>query len=373
MTAPRAPALSCIGVPLEAWHYVTGMQLDATEVQVAFLNPTSKSRDCQSEKNVSTIVLYMGIGWVEMCTAGLAVGALAGSSHELFVTGGEATVQAALIGGTTVLRPADMPFAFVRMGVSGCHGALIHKRAVLTASHCVPSLKMANFVIIGSKNNTWPSRAAQTQVLGSGTQLSDILRYRQFMERYAWVHDVERVWDWGYKIVNPNDPSEHQTLVNDLALLILKKPSHLPVAMLPDMPLGKILPGKTLYMFGAGIDGTQDPPGFLKVASSKFSSKSQCVDFVNKYKAHIPGAFNYINAINDPTMFCQITPKGVSLCNGDSGGPVTYISPSGKHVVVGVVSSGSAKCGTELPAGSFNILTNVYYYSKRLRNILSTL
>ena len=313
------------------------------------------------------------MGWVELCTAGMALGALAWTSHEPFEAEQEtAMVQAALVGGTTVLRPADMPFAFARIGASQCSGVLVHKRAVLTASHCVSALKQANFVIVGSKNNAWPSKGAQEQVLGAGMP-DDIRRYRRYMERFAWVHDVERVWDAGFKVLNPNDPSGDQTGVTDAALIILKQPSHLPVALLPKLPLAQILPGKTLYMFGAGRTDPPATPGVLKVASVKFSGKPQCVDFIKKYKAHIPGAHNYINAINDPSMFCQLTPKGVSACNGDSGGPVTYVSPTGKHVVVGIFSSGSKRCGTELPAGTFNVLVNVYYYSKVLRQILATL
>ena len=109
------------------------------------------------------------MGWVEMCAAGLALGALVGSSREPFLSDpGDDMVQVALVGGAPVENTAGMPFAFVRIGASGCSGVLIHKRAVLTAEHCLGLLKKLNFVMVGSKSKAWPTYDEQMRVLKYG-------------------------------------------------------------------------------------------------------------------------------------------------------------------------------------------------------------
>lgn len=318
---------------------------------------------------------------LDFLVAGVALWVLAATTPEKFEPGeeGEDTVQAAIVGGVFVKRPAGMPFAFVRVGPVNCCGVLIHKRAVLTAVHCTGTFNKFGFVFVGQKSNNWPSVKAQLAVLGSllNPTRANLARYRAYMNKYTWVHDIQSIQvDPNFEKVGAGDDGN---MVNDLALVILKQPSHLPVALLPHKPLASFLPGRMMFMFGFGMTGVPNKDefdassGYLKVAGLRYTTKRECSNFVKLNTSLYARASEHLEAINDSSMFCALMPKGTSGCFGDSGGPVTIMLPGGRHMVVGLVSSGAPACGLFTPGKTFNFFVDVSRYTRPIRRVLETL
>ena len=249
----------------------------------------------------------------------------------------------------------------VQIGPSDGRGVLIHRRAVLTAGHCVGAVREYGFVFLGAKTTEWPSESAQRDVLQPRDGLA---RYRAFMEQYTWVHDVDQVFTDPEYIEFGTDGGEedHATAAKDLALIILKQPSGLPSA--PLLPPGGHFQMVCIF------------DRFMHVTDATLATKAECIDCVHKSQTLGAGAQNYVSAIEDSSMLCARMPAGSGATAGDSGGPVTHMLPTGQHVLVGIVSSGPPAWGVSLPGGAggtFNIFTNVLTYTRALHRILQSL
>nr|CAH0107990.1 unnamed protein product [Daphnia galeata] len=143
-------------------------------------------------------------------------------------------------------------------------------------------------------------------------------------------------------------PKQHENgrkVINDVALKLIKLPS--PITFTPEIQPICLAPstefnhttGDILHISGWGkpSDAATGISPVLHEVDVPCISNAECAA---PYGATI-------TAVN----ICVATTGGKRSCNGDSGGPLTYIN-NGVHNQVGVVSFGSsAGCEVGLPAG----------------------
>ena len=86
-----------------------------------------------------------------------------------------------------------------------------------------------------------------------------------------------------------------------------------------------------LLAFGFGVTEEGGSSQYLRMAEMQYINNTECVDRMN--------AFGNLNLPNLPEEFlCTSSDSGVSVCDGDSGGPITDLNAS---PLVGIVSFGS--------------------------------
>jgi len=150
---------------------------------------------------------------------------------------------------------------------------------------------------------------------------------------------------------NYNSP---QRFKNDIALIRLDRPydgnqlSAISPICLPFGDFGRTLEDKKLVVAGFGL---KEPFGdsshvLLKVGVPLFNP-SQCADVFRRQQAEI-----------GPTQMCAGGARGQDSCSGDSGGPLMATTRFGPpYHVVGVVSFGVTRCGTENVPGVYTRVT----------------
>jgi secreted trypsin-like serine protease len=200
-----------------------------------------------------------------------------------------------IINGTAV-SPVDSPVALI-LSKSGkstflCTGSLISSNAILTASHCVTRQVNTTSVIIGG---------------------------RPFAVRKAAVHPGARV--------------RQGLIVDDVAILFLKKPSSKPKLSL--LVSRATEPGDSISILGYGLDQ------FGRVGTLR-----QGTAVIEQVLSNfIVTLFNSVQLSNS--------------CNGDSGGPATfsYSDPSGlvHSGIIGITSAGTTQ---HCSVGDFTFYVN---------------
>ncbi|KAL4457741.1 hypothetical protein ABPG75_012606 [Micractinium tetrahymenae] len=202
----------------------------------------------------------------------------------------------------------------------GCGGSLIRPDVVLTAAHCL------------FDQNGAPSDPVAV-ALGVRSLQGDTPGSHEFIS----VAEVIR-----HPLYNPS------TLVNDIGLLILERPSVHPPVALANLTWPAIRAGAVLYTAGWGATESSDYSNDLRYAAVPYIPWSQC------------GAHMRAIGLTDPVPATDICAGGAisrtDSCPGDSGGPLLrYVN--GAPVLVGIVSYGPDwPCGT---AGSVGGYTSV--------------
>ncbi|XP_033114876.1 sushi, von Willebrand factor type A, EGF and pentraxin domain-containing protein 1-like [Anneissia japonica] len=225
-----------------------------------------------------------------------------------------------IVGGDLVRRgsiPWAVSFTQLPFNDHFCGGALLDQRWILTAGHCV------------------------YQYVDNPTGLNVRLgkHDREIVESHEQTFGIERVF------LHPD--FELDTLFNDIALVRLDRDAIYTNHVIPDRGniftvagWGRIREGGTLSKF-------------LKKVELPVVGQTVC------RRAHT-------DTVTD-NMFCLGGNEGEDACNGDSGGPVTYLDPeTGEWKLVGLVSWGVG-CARE---GVPGVYVRIYRHHDWMQSIL---
>jgi hypothetical protein len=213
-----------------------------------------------------------------------------------------------VVGGT----PADLAdYPYFTVVGTGCGGALIMPRRVLTAAHCVEALNESDRVRVG------PNRVQRRIVLRAILPLH--FRELKKMQR------------------------EFPPPAGDLMLLRLDRPVRgVPLARIAARTDGLTAPGTTVTTIGRGANNPEGGgEGVFRSGSVQIQPASSCSEALSDALLR-----NWSLCVRDPRQNDPEDPGPfVSACFGDSGGPLLADGGRGNRIV-GVVSWGPS-CGAE--------------------------
>ncbi|XP_015120601.2 complement factor D-like [Diachasma alloeum] len=210
-----------------------------------------------------------------------------------------------IIGGTDAENGAHpYQISLLVNGAHNCGGAIIHKRYIVTAAHCVDNRKAESMsIVVGT--NVWQKPG----------------------EKY----DIEKI------ISHDFDP---RRITNDIALLRTTKDIVFNKRVQPvEIARENIKEhGYPVVATGWGRIYAWGPtPTRLQVINLRIYDQQRC----SRYFYVTDG------------QICTLTETGEGVCNGDSGGPLVA-----DGVLIGIVSYG-IPCGKERP----DVFTRVYHYA----------
>ena len=262
--------------------------------------------------------------WKSALAAGLALAGLLAVP-----VAGEAAAEPVprIVGGEEVDPPGAYPFvvALVRRGQSAvqgqfCGGALISSEWVITAAHCVEGEGELD-VVIGRHD-------LRTRE-GERTRLAEIL-------------------------IHP-DYSGRQTLVNDVALLRLARPSGYAPANLPAGGALEIA-GAAVTVVGWGELAARSGSATLQEAVISLVSDGMC-------RAAYPDWF-----VAEAMICAGVDDGGVDSCYGDSGGPL-FSTIGGSFTLVGLVSWGDDPCAQPGKPGAYARMSALSSWVKEVSGV----
>lgn len=217
--------------------------------------------------------------------------------------------QASAIVDGTPADPADYPY-FTVVG-TGCGGALIAPRRVLTAAHCVEALNGSDRVRVGP-------RMIQRRII-----LRAILPLH-----FRELSKMQR---------------EFPPPAGDLMLLALDRPVRgVPPARIATATDGLTTPGTPVTTIGRGVTSNKGGGGgVFRSGSVQIQAPEICADELSDELLR-----RWSLCVRDPRMSDSAYPGPfTSACFGDSGGPLLADGGQGPRIV-GVVSWGPS-CGEE--------------------------
>jgi len=227
------------------------------------------------------------------------------------ICGNGAVADNKIVGGVEAV-PGEFPWQVaVRIdGMYFCGGSLIDSTHVLTAAHCTDGAQ--SFRLTFGAHDISTTEPTQVTV--------DATRYT----------------------IHPNwDPN---TLAGDMSIIILDTPVTYTARIAPICLIGSNAPdyvGADLTVSGWGkpSDAATGISPVLRKVVVQGITRTQC-------------RLSYIGLGISDDILCVATTGGKGSCNGDSGGPLSFIQADGTFNQVGVVSFGSSRgCEVGVPAG----------------------
>ena len=204
-----------------------------------------------------------------------------------------------------------------------CGGAVIDKKWVLTAAHCIDECTTANHISVymGSNNLNFG---------GNSIKVKRIIKHENYDSR---------------------------TLYNDIALLELVTEA----TVTPINPLSKSqetlsAPGVLATVTGWGVtsEGGKTQPYLMEVG----------VKIVSNQECNRP--LSYAGKITPSMMCAGFREGGKDSCQGDSGGPLVVPDKKGSYLLSGIVSGGE---GCAKP-NKYGVYTRVSKYDEWINNNL---
>ncbi len=235
------------------------------------------------------------------------------------------------------------PLARISSTRLACSGALVARRLVVLALHCLqpasdpadPSVGLEGRVAIGNPN-------------GGGL----------VVDRHV------------VSVLTPTPPSAPPDATGgelDIAGLVLDRAVSSPPVSLPASPAAATLlaPGSPAVVVGFGAD-TSPPPAALSRTSGLREAALSITD-CGVLPSPLPSSPYVGCAVPAAAPILGSIPPG-SACEGDSGGPVLAVEPHATPVLVGIVSRGQSGC----PVGGGNVFTSVAGTQAALQTLLTT-
>lgn len=266
--------------------------------------------------------------------------------------GFEGGVQAAVVGGVGVPNQASRFPWYVRLPW-GCGGSLVSPNVVLTAAHCTGSM----YEMTGQ---TDPMQAhigrevviGPSMLSGKGDALGG---ERRVITRILRPPE--------YKVTRATGSVETGSILDDMSLLILDRPStKLPIVLAPTPPK----PNEIVTFIGHGGSEEGNFSQRIKRGQGRVASRGECVPtwappIVRTMAAH-------------PSSICvrPIEGRPSVWCGGDSGGPVFINRDNPRQdQLIGCVSGGSCgKFGLTNVHKDVSLATSVAYNMAWIRQVI---
>ncbi|OWZ14560.1 hypothetical protein PHMEG_00011942 [Phytophthora megakarya] len=193
-----------------------------------------------------------------------------------------------------------------------CGGTLITPEFILTAGHCLNDEPLLDvYASLGSIHQ-----------MGGGSSTAEMIRVIEAFRHPSYYLS-----------------SDLQTLIHDVALLKLERPSKIQPPRLAAANGSDNKPGTIATALGWGLINNETFSDTLQTVDIEIITDAECI---KRYVAVYEDTAN--NSIVDEWTMCAGTGNGKDSCSGDSGGPLLV-----NDVLVGIVSTGPKDCGI-LPA-----------------------